>query len=169
MVRQHGVSPLDDLTPEVSAKSGATTLKTQAVGTKHKGEYTATLRLPNPGTWTIEIESLWFTLRDLPVIAPGSPAPLPLPQAALGERLFVTKGCIGCHINHEVQAENLLEVGPDLTGKRFPDAYLTRFLANPQAVLGRTVDPERGDMPNLGLTTSEIAALTSFINRERPR
>jgi len=169
MVRAHGVSPLDGLTPEVVAKSGATTVKTSAVGTKISGEYTATLTLPNPGKWTIEMESLWFTLRELPVIAPGSPAPQRLSQTARGERLFVAKGCIGCHINREVEAENLVDVGPDLTGKRFPETYLKRFLADPQATLGRTADPERGDMPNLGLTTSEIDALTAFINRDRSR
>ena len=34
---------------------------------------------------------------------------------------------------------------------------------------GRGPEPEIGDMPNVGLSPSEISALTAFINRERPR
>src|SRR5262245_9314873 len=169
MVRHHGVSPLGSLKPKITAKSDTQIVKVSAVKTKTTGEYTATLVLPRPGKWTIQIQSELTdsTLPELSVIAAGSPTPPPLSQAALGERLFVAKGCIGCHINREVQAENLGNIGPDLTGKRFPEAYLKSFLADPQATLGRNSEPERGEMPNLGLTQSEIGALTAFINRER--
>lgn len=169
MVRQHGVSPWGGLKPKIAAKSGTTMVDGSAVETKTTGEYTATLALPRPGNWSIEIsEVAGSALLELKVIAPGSPAPRPLSQAALGKRLFVAKGCIGCHSNREVRAESLMDIGPDLTGKRFPETYLKSFLADPQATLGRATDPERGEMPNLGLTKSEIAALTAFINRERP-
>jgi mono/diheme cytochrome c family protein len=168
-VRGHGVSPLGDLEPKIAAKSGTTMVEASAVATKNSGEYTANLALPRPGNWTIQIIGTIDdpTLPDLTVIASGSPAPPPLSQAALGKRLFVAKGCIGCHVNREVRVEDGGGVGPDLTGKRFPEAYLKSFLADPRATLGR--DFEAWEMPNLGLTKSEIAALTAFINRERPR
>jgi mono/diheme cytochrome c family protein len=166
--RQHGVSPLDGLEPQVTATSDTGSLDAPAISTKSAGEYTATLVLPRPGTWTIAIDVSKFTLPPVTAISPGSPAPAPLPQTAVGERLFVAKGCIGCHVNREVQAEPIFDVGPDLTGKRFPETYLKRFLAKPQT-LGRTAEPEREEMPDLHLTTAEIAALTAFINRERPR
>ena len=61
-----------------------------------------------------------------------------------------------------------VEVGPELTGKRFPDKYLNSLLADPEATLRRDSEPEGQEMPDLDLTESEIAALTAFINRERP-
>jgi hypothetical protein len=169
MVRQHGVSPLDGLTPKIAAKSGAHVVNAAAVPTKKTGEYTANLVLPRPGNWTIQIVGTVDdpALPELTVIAPGNPAPLRLSQAAVGERLFVAKGCIGCHINREVRVENLSNVGPDLTGKRYPETYLKRLLADPKATFGRGSEPERGEMPNLDLKDSEIAALVSFLNRER--
>jgi mono/diheme cytochrome c family protein len=171
MVRQHGMSPVGGLAPDVAAKSGAETVKASAVRTKKTGEYRATLVLPRPGNWTIHVDTIEWndaTLPELTVIARGGSAPAPLSKPALGERLFVSKGCIGCHIHREVPARNLVDVGPDLTGKRFPDKYLTSLLADPQATLRRDSEPEGGDMPDLGLTKSEIAALAAFINRERP-
>jgi hypothetical protein len=171
MVRQHGVSPMADLTPTITAKSAADTVKTMAVAAKRTGEYAARLVFPRPGTWTIEIDAYGTsTLPALTVIAPGTPAPPPLSPAALGERLFVAKGCIGCHVNHDVRGgENLIEAGPGLTGKRFSGTYIRNLLTNPQAVFARA-RPETGDtdgweMPNLELKEKEIAALGAFLSR----
>jgi len=169
-VLQHGVTPLDGLKPTIVATAGANVVNATATPTKNTGEYTTTLVMRQAGQWTIAIDSDYIKRTVLPaltVIAPGTPAPPPLSRIALGQRLFVVKGCNGCHINHEADAENLFEIGPDLTGKRFPDAYLTSFLADPQAVLARKAEAERGEMPNLGLKGAEIAALVAFINRER--
>lgn len=169
MVRQHGVTPMVDLTPAVEAKSGTDTVKTKAVATKRTGEYAARVVFPRPGTWTIEIDAYGTTtLPALTVIAPGQSPPLPLSPAAVGERLFLAKGCIQCHINRDVSADFLSEVGPELTGRSFPETDLKRFLADPQATRGRDPALEEG-MPNLELKKSEIAALVAFINRERPR
>ena len=169
MVRQHGVSPMADLTPTVEAKSGTDTVKTKAVATKRTGEYAARVVFPRPGTWTIAIDAYGATtLPALTVIAPGQSPPPPLSPAALGERLFLAKGCTECHIDRDIGAESLSEVGPELTGRRFPETDLKRFLADPQATRGRDPALEEG-MPNLELKKSEIAALVAFINRERPR
>jgi hypothetical protein len=180
VVRQHGIEPRSGLEPTVAAtsgtKTGTETVTASAVPTSKTGEYRAALVLPHPGRWTIRIDTVTFndsTLHELVAIAPGSPALPPLSQPALGERLFVAKGCIGCHVNNELRSGDVVNAfktlgfgseAPDLTGKRFPDAYLKSLLADPAATRG----PDAG-MPNLGLTMSEIAALTAFINRERPR
>jgi mono/diheme cytochrome c family protein len=171
MVRGHGVSPLANIEPEVVAKSGKNTVKARAFPTKKTGEYTASLALSRPGNWTIQITGTVDDpiLPELTVIAPGSPAPSALSQSALGKRLFVSKGCIGCHVNREVRAENQGGVGPDLTGKRFPETYLKSLLADPKATFGSKPEGQGWEMPNLELTKSEIAALTAFVNRERPR
>jgi hypothetical protein len=55
-------------------------------------------------------------------------------------------------------------VGPDLTGKRFDEAYLKRFLADPQKVRPRSPDAS-WEMPDLDLTKREIASLVAFINK----
>jgi len=171
MVRGHGIEPLDKLAPSITATSGTDVVKASALATKKTGEYAASLTLPRPGSWTIQISGTLGdpTLPALTVIAPGSPVPSPLSQAALGERLFTAKGCIGCHTNREIETQILAGIGPDLTGKRFPEAYLKGLLADPKAAFASR-DPERTwKMPNLELTKSEIAALTAFMNRERPR
>jgi len=171
MVRRHGIEPMDGLKPGITATSGESVVKTSARKTKKSGEYAATLTLPRPGIWIIQIIGTIDdpTLPGLVVVAPGSPAPAPLSPAALGERLFTAKGCIGCHTNREVETQILAGIGPDLTGKRFPEAYLKNVLSDPKSAFASR-DPERTwKMPNLELTKSEIAALTAFINRERPR
>lgn len=175
-VWQHGVEPLDGLEPVVTASSGTLTVTVSGVPTMKIGEYRAALVLPRPGSWAIQIDTVTFnesTFHELVVISAGGPAPPPLSPPALGERLFVAKGCIGCHINRELRSAGAVNVfktfgfgsaAPDLTGKRFADAYLKSLLADPTATRG----PD-ARMPNLDLTSFEIAALTAFINDERPR
>ena len=178
LVRAHGVEPHDGLQPPVAASSetssGTLTVNVRAVPTGNPGEYSAVLVLPDPGLWTIRIGDGTFydsTLHRVAAIAPGSPAPPPLSPPALGERLFVAKGCIGCHVNRELHGNpgdvfrtfGFGSEAPDLTGRRFADAYLKSLLADPTATRG----PDTV-MPDLGLTSAEIAALTAFINRARP-
>jgi len=166
MVRQHGVDPLAGVEPALEARSGAEMVKAMAVATKKTGEYTATLLLPRPGTWTVEISAYGSSaLPPLTAIAPGQPAPPLLSPAALGERLFVAKGCISCHVNRDVDAENILEAGPDLTGRRFPETYLKSLLTNPKRAFARDAGPEGWEMPNLELKEREVAALVAFLNR----
>jgi hypothetical protein len=45
----------------------------------------------------------------------------------------------------------------DLTGKRFPNDYLKKFLADP------AIKP--AEMPNLNLNADDIEALAAFINK----
>jgi len=172
-VRQHGMTLLNGLKPSVRAtSSGRSDARVSATPTGKTGEYSAIVTLPNAGAWTIQIDSGFNAneTRLLPVrvIDAGSASPAPLSPAARGERLFVAKGCIGCHRHEEVAAQTLVSVGPDLTGRRFPPEHLTKFLADPSQALKRSARLEYGEMPKLDLKAPEIAALVSFINRNIP-
>jgi len=59
-----------------------------------------------------------------------------------------------------------VDVGPALSGRRYPAAYLSQFLADPS--IAATRPQNRSAMPNLSLQAREIAALVSFINGEPP-
>lgn len=167
--------PLDGHTYGVRATAaGLPEIESAAKGVGIDGEYTATLTLPTPGEWTISIVISqsrgvgWLTTPLLPVkaILPGSPPPEPLSLVARGERFFVEKGCVSCHVNREVPEPKLPahwihqwvpEGPPNLTGKTFPNDYLRKILANGSA-----------PMPNLKLTKDDIDALVAYINRDRP-
>jgi hypothetical protein len=171
-VRQHGVTLLDGLKPSVRATaSGRGEARAMALPTGKAGEYTATLTFPAAGAWTIRVESGFNandpTLPVVHVIDKEASTPAPLPPVARGERLFVSKGCIGCHRNQEIAAPNLISAGPDLTGKRFPADRLQEFLTDPGKALKRSAKPEYGQMPNLSLSQTEVASLVAFINRDR--
>jgi mono/diheme cytochrome c family protein len=166
MVRQHGVEPMSGLTTSVDARSGdrAATALAQASG--RAGRYAATLTLHHAGDWTISINTgFWpkrVTLLPIKVIAPGAPTPV-LADADRGQRLFLGKGCVTCHVHRDVPAEGG-KYGPDLTGRHFPAEYLSQFLADPAKVL-RARGSTR-EMPNLELKAREIAALVAFLNQD---
>ncbi len=84
-------------------------------------------------------------------------------QVELGERLFVAKGCITCHVNARVA--NAYEYWTiNLEGA----TNLTNFSASPEVLRIRLKDPTAAksdtQMPNLGLSDVEIEALIAFIN-----
>ncbi|MGH7699735.1 MAG: c-type cytochrome [Gemmatimonadales bacterium] len=96
---------------------------------------------------------------------PGAPTPPSLPADQRGERLFVAKGCVACHLHRDVPGSGEHAVGPELTGRRLASAYLRQFLADPSIGPARQSGSE--GMPNLGLKPDEIAALTAFLGAER--
>lgn len=165
LVRQHGVEPLSDLRTSVDARAGdlAATAVAQAGG--RAGRYVATLTLPQPGDWTISINTgFWpkrVTLLPITVIAPGAPAPV-VAAADRGQQLFLAKGCVTCHVHRDVPAEGA-KYGPDLTGRRFPAEHLTQFLADPAKTLRARGSTKM--MPNLELKPKEIAALVAFLSQ----
>ena len=161
-IRQHGNNLLEGLEPAVRASiSGGSAIDVAAFPTGETGEYSASFALPNPGDWTIRIDGGFnhddkartynaVTLPPLRVVRHASEV-RPLSDSERGNRLFIAKGCIGCHA-----ADN----ERDLSGKRFEANYLKRMLADPSV---RTPD-----MPNLALKDDEISALIAFINRPFP-
>jgi hypothetical protein len=162
-VRQHGNNLLEGLKPTVQASiQGGSPIHIVALPTTNKGEYSATLRLPKPGEWTIRIDGSFnpedktrtynaVTLPPLRVARDASDIVPALSEGDRGSRLFIAKGCVGCH---GAGSER------DLAGKQFASDYLKRVLADPSI---RTPD-----MPNLKLKDAEISALSAFINRGAP-
>jgi cytochrome c oxidase subunit II len=89
------------------------------------------------------------------------------PQYATGDKLFMTKGCVGCHSLQAVNAPKGM-VGPNLAnvGARSyiaagtlknTDENLARWIRNPQAIKKGVL------MPNLGVTETEAQALVAFL------
>src|SRR3989304_4818403 len=104
-----------------------------------------------------------------PGARPAGPEPSPssaegIPVAAMdeGAALFVTKGCVVCHVNGNVQESESfsLSIGPDLTRYSNDPAFLAGWLADPADVRPGT------KMPDLGLKPDEIDALIAFLNGE---
>jgi cytochrome c1 len=98
------------------------------------------------------------------------PAPQ-TPEYASGEKLFLSKGCVGCHSLQAVNAPKGM-VGPNLAnvGARSyigagtlknTDANLARWIRNPQAIKKGIL------MPNLGVSETEAQALVAFLRAHR--
>jgi mono/diheme cytochrome c family protein len=158
-VRQHGVTRLTDLTPTVVATLGRTSTRVRASAAEKDGQYSAMLTLPQPGDWSITIHSGFGessnTLLPLHATGPGE-TPAALSDVERGRRFFVAKGCVTCHVD--------MQVGPDLTPKRYEAGWLGSFLKSPSKLPGST---NTNTMPNLNLDANEIAALTAYVNAER--
>ena len=95
------------------------------------------------------------------------PAPPADPAYAEGEKLFLAKGCVGCHSLNAVNAPKGM-IGPNLAniGARSyigagsfknDDATLARWIQNPQAMKEGVL------MPNLGVKPEEAKALVAYL------
>ena len=89
------------------------------------------------------------------------------PEYAKGEKLFMTKGCMGCHSLQAVNPPKGL-IGPNLAnvGARShiaagwlknTDENLERWIREPQTVKKGVL------MPNLGVTVEEARALRAYL------
>jgi mono/diheme cytochrome c family protein len=92
-------------------------------------------------------------------------------DAAAGRQLFEIKGCAACHEGPDVGDDSGL---PDLSdaaswaGERRPgysaSEYLTESMRRPGAFRSPAVaDTTFDEMPNLGLSEEEIAALVAYL------
>ena len=99
--------------------------------------------------------------------AGAAPAPAQGAEYAAGEKLFLTKGCLGCHSMQAAGAPKGL-IGPNLAnvGARAyiaagwlhnTDENLERWIREPQAVKKGVL------MPNLGVTVEEARALRAYL------
>ncbi|MAU00339.1 MAG: hypothetical protein CL608_24625 [Anaerolineaceae bacterium] len=87
-------------------------------------------------------------------------APAIAPEA-MGEALFVAKGCIQCHTNDNVtMAKNMFQIGPNITFVKRPPEYVKAWLADPSALKTGT------QMPNLHLSEAEINTLVDFLQTD---
>jgi mono/diheme cytochrome c family protein len=176
MVRQHGQTPMADLSPTVSLQPrgahfafGRSTVTAMAAGAP--GRYQATVTAPDTGAVRLTIDANWhaaeIALLPIPVVAEGR-APAPLAEPDRGRQLFVSKGCVTCHAkgdDREMLARHDLEIGPPLTGRQFPAEWLAGKLADPARY---RPTPDAWGMPDLRLSAQEIAALASYVNRTQP-
>jgi mono/diheme cytochrome c family protein len=97
-----------------------------------------------------------------PVLAENEASIVPaIAPEAMGEALFVAKGCIQCHTNDNVaMAPNMLPFGPNITFVKRSPEYLQAWLANPSSLKTDT------QMPNLHLSEAEIETLVAFLQQE---
>jgi len=97
-----------------------------------------------------------------PVRAASEAAIVPaIAPEAMGEALFVAKGCIQCHTNDNVTiAEDLLSFGPNITFVKRSPEYLQAWLTDPSALKPGT------QMPNLHLSEAEIETLVAFLQQD---
>ena len=97
----------------------------------------------------------------------AAPPPARGAEYAAGEKLFLTKGCMGCHSLQAANAPKGL-IGPNLAnvGSRAyiaagwlanTDENLERWIREPQAVKKGVL------MPNLGVTVEEARALRAYL------
>jgi cytochrome c553 len=165
VVRQHGMTLLDNLRPMVVAKSGKTEFQVAAVPGKKSGTYSSAVVVPSAGDWTITIKSGFMnnnaTLDAIPAVALGAPAPRALTAAERGKQLFVAKGCNTCHVHADVEESGRVKAGPNLTPKRYQAEYLAKLLDDPS--IARTPGA-MNTMPQLELNAGEVRAIAAFIN-----
>jgi mono/diheme cytochrome c family protein len=166
VIKQHGITPLDDLSPTVDARTTNGAGRVQALATRGsaKGQYVATLTFPTAGDWRVTVKSGFgpsdLTLLPMPALAANEAVPA-LTDYEHGRRLFVAKGCVNCHVHNSVDSKPLVESGPNLTEKKFDGAYLALWLANPAI---RPPTNSNQVMPNPRLSPREIGALVAFVN-----
>jgi len=177
-IRQHGRTLLDDRSPTVSMVDPDASFlsrlfnrnSVRATRGSEPGLYEAPITPSDTGETSLVIDTDLFSWRTklLPIriVATGETAP----RMDLGERgkhLFAAKGCATCHAKHDEPAfadQNLVQVGPDLTGRTYPAEWLATKIGDPSQ--NRVI---AGDilMPRLELDQSEIEALVRFINGSR--
>lgn len=177
-IRQHGRTLLDDRSPTVSMVDPDASFLSRLF--KHRsviatrgsepGLYEAPITPSDTGAVQLIIDTDLFNwkakLLPIRIVAAGDRLPRMGPRER-GRHLFAAKGCVTCHAKHDEPAfadQNLVQVGPDLTGRTYPDEWLTTKIGDPAQA--RTIT---GDilMPQLELDASEIDALVRFINGSR--
>ena len=81
--------------------------------------------------------------------------------SAIGQQLFLAKGCVVCHTNDRVLQNSTkygVNMGPNLTNYKNDPNYIHTVLKDPRAM------NKAAQMPQLDLKVHEIEALVAFIN-----
>lgn len=76
-------------------------------------------------------------------------------DVSVGERLFKTEGCYGCHMVGRFGTP----IGPDLShvGSKYSEAYFERWLTDPAE------QRPTAHMPKLELDRSQVTALAAYL------
>lgn len=170
-IRQHGRDLLSDLEPELLVSTSGPRLAGMLGGANEQripakaraaGTYAATFTAPSTGPLYLTIKSSFgasnLRLYPVPVIAAGATPPTMSPVDR-GRALFVAKGCNACHTNADLvdRPDNQqIKSGPELGGHRLTREFVIQKMKNPSA-----------NMPDLGLTDAEVAAIATFLAGER--
>jgi mono/diheme cytochrome c family protein len=169
VVRQHGMTPLSNLSPRVSMKSGDAEIIAEARPSGAAGHYVASLTPSRAADWSVRILSGFGpsenTLLPIRAIAAGAQPPSALADADRGHRLFFAKGCVTCHVRGSEGTEGI-KAGPELTGRKYPPDYVATFLADPEKSPLSRQPTAYVKMPKLDLKAREIASLVAFLNSE---
>jgi hypothetical protein len=184
--RQHGVHPLgpgDGLQPTLEARSGSRVVRGTADAYAEEGwkGFRGTIVFPTTGEWQVTINSgfngvravlipwrVVDSVRTIRGTVEEHLATLGIPrfsEVERGRRLFVSQGCVGCHVHRAVEIAGgpMSAFGPDLTDRRLPADYLARFLKDPSIK-----PPTDGkQMPDLDLREKEILPLIAFLTAEQ--
>ena len=189
-VRQHGVRPAEGLHPTLEARSGSRVVTGAAAAFAEDGEtgYRGRIVFPEPGDWQVTIRTGWGDAKTVLVpwrvvdsVTPvrgtveehlASRGIARFSEVERGRRLFVSQGCVTCHVHRDVPIRGadvpmngmLAGLGPDLSDRRFPADYLASFLKDPSI---KPATPGKSPMPNLALREKEITPLVAFINAEQ--
>ena len=179
--RQHGVHPLgpgDGLQPTLEARSGSQVVRGTADAYAEEGwkGFRGTIVFPTTGDWQVTINSgfggakavlipwrVVDSVRTIRGTVEEHLATLGIPrfsEVERGRRLFVSQGCVGCHVHRavEIAAGPMSGVGPELSDRRLTAEYLARYLKDPSIK-----PPTDGrQMPNLELREKEILPLIAF-------
>src|SRR6267143_93164 len=163
-VRQHGRTLLSGLRPElVIARPAAREIVIPAVARSVAGTYAVTFTSPPAGDVRLTIRSGFGNneLRLYPqtVVAAGGSRPA-LAARDRGQMLFVAKGCNTCHVNSDLtdRPENqAIAVGPELGARHLAREYVVQKMKNPASQ----------NMPDLGLSDAEAAAIAVFLSGDR--
>jgi len=172
-IRQHGRHFLNNLEPQLIVSTsaprlgglvgGANEQRIPAAARSAEGTYAATFTAPATGPLYLTIKSSFgasnLRLYPAPVIAAGATPPT-MALADRGRALFVAKGCNACHMNADLvdRPDNQqIKAGPELGGHRLARDYVIQKLKSPASE----------NMPNLGLSDGEVAAIATFLSGER--
>ena len=180
-VRQHGISPLHDLSPTLEARSGSRRITGKTWSFEEDGQrgYRGTIAFPEPGEWQVTIESgfgrskavllPWRVVDSIKPIGGTVEEHLEtigisrFSEAERGRRLFAAIGCVACHVHNAVPIKGeVSDFGPNLSTQKFAADYLARFLRDPS--IKPSTNGKR--MPNLALRDKDIVPLIAFINAE---
>lgn len=163
-VRQHGRTLLSGLRPELVIERAATRdVVIPAVARSAEGTYAVTFTAPAAGQVQFTIRSGFGNsqLRLYPqtVVAAGGSRPA-MAARDRGQMLFVAKGCNTCHVNSDLTdrpANLAITAGPELGGRHLAREYVVQKMKNPASQ----------NMPDLGLTDAEAAAIAVFLSADR--
>jgi cytochrome c2 len=161
IVRQHGVSVLEGLTPRITLTHLTSTDPFEVAAAEDTpGHYTVDLLFPEAGTWAWTINA-FGPEQSMPVLE-ILPARSVEDEIAYGTALFVAKGCAVCHSHSRAPVDpfSTINSGPDLSAYAGDPDFLRSWLHDPAAVEPDTY------MPNLGLDAAEIEALIAFLLAE---